>query len=226
MPSSVCTDMPEVLIPVQSPVFCAWGMMGAVRRSDLTRSFFMEQERWDADALSESIARLMRDGVRDLTELGVPEERRRFLLEFEMRYIGQHHEISVAFDDARQNADCKDALNEAFHRTHRKIFTYAEEDRQWEIVHLHLACSEEEGENMLFASDEEETTETRTVCGEVFGLNGLPEVPVYSEGAAFRKRISGPAMIRQTYTTVVIPCGCVCDAAGEGVLRIQRRTEA
>ncbi|MEG1479004.1 MAG: hydantoinase/oxoprolinase family protein, partial [Clostridiales bacterium] len=42
--------MPEVLIPIQGPVFCAWGMLGASCRFDISRSFFMEKEKWNEEA--------------------------------------------------------------------------------------------------------------------------------------------------------------------------------
>ena len=54
-----------------------------------------KKSQWDGKALARQIAAMKRVGDEELARLGVKEEDRRFDVVLEMRYIGQHHEISV-----------------------------------------------------------------------------------------------------------------------------------
>ncbi|AHF10393.1 hydantoinase/oxoprolinase family protein [Dehalobacter restrictus] len=217
--------MNEVLFPVTGPVFCAWGMLGASRRSDFIRSFFMERGQWNPAKINAAIKDMKEEGKAELIHLGVPENEQDFRLTLEMRYIGQHHEISVPWQGTFTR-ESRDALDIAFNHTHESIYEYAERDREWEIINIHLACMETEKENTLFPFAENKLPLTeRTVAGEPFGQAGEISVPVYHAGDFIgdgTKNITGPALIDFEYTTVLIPAGFVGKAVKNGVLTLTK----
>lgn len=195
--------MKEVLFPVTSPVFCAWGMLGATRRYDFSKSFFMEQQHFDAKVIAARLAEMKAIGEAELSRLGVAGENQTFAVTAEMRYIGQHHEISVPWEDAYLAAPEK--LSAAFHEKHQMIYEYQEPEREWEIIHFHLACGEREGRNQLFSFCEGFPAEERaTVFGEPFGEKGMIEVQVYRE-RDLKRPLEGPALIHFDFTSVLIP---------------------
>jgi N-methylhydantoinase A len=215
-------QMKEVLFPVTGPVFCAWGMLGADRRWDLTRSFFMERGQWNPQKINGMIQELKNEGKAELSRLGVTEKEQNFILNLEMRYIGQHHEISIPWQ-GMFTTDSREVLDKTFNDAHESIYEYAEKDREWEIINLHLACMETAKENSLFPFPENDLYLTRKrVAGEPFGLAGEIFVPLFRAGdlRGAGDKISGPALLDFDYTTLLIPAGYMAEPIQNGVLSI------
>lgn len=219
-------QMPEALIPVQGPVFCSWGMLGAACRYDINKSILMEKRNWDAKRLNTMVAAMKAEGVAQLERLGVAKNRQRFDLMLEMRYVSQHHEISVPWTLGEFSPESIKDVEQAFFKTHEAIYEYAE-DRDWEIIDLHLACTERDQENILFptskatSNDTTKSVTTKTVVGEVFNCQGEIAVPVYRDGD-LKESISGPALIDFTYTTLIVPKGYYCIAEDEGIFALRK----
>lgn len=214
--------MPEVLIPVQGPVFCSWGMLGASSRYDATRSFFMEKKQWNAKKINQTLALMMQEGESELERLSVDKDQRRFDLILEMRYVSQHHEISVPWKQGTFSQDSWETVEKEFYDTHEAIYEYAERDKDWEIIDLHLACYEENGENVLFPmASQKSNGRTKKVSGYAFNQEDEIVVPIYNEGD-LNEVITGPALIDFDYTTLVIPEHFFCAPADEGILVLKK----
>ena len=214
-------QMPEALIPVQGPVFCSWGMLGAACRYDINQSILMEKRQWDAERLNTMVAAMKAEGSAQLERLGVAKSRQRFDLMLEMRYVSQHHEISVPWTLGEFSPESVNDVEQAFYQTHEAIYEYAE-DKDWEIIDLHLACSELDQENMLFPTSKAiSSTATKTVAGEVFNCQGEIAVPVYRDGD-LTEPISGPALIDFAYTTLIVPNGFYCIQEDEGIFALRK----
>ena len=212
--------MREVLFPATSPVFCAWGMMNAGRRCDFSRSVLMEEGGFDADAITKVLVEMKTAGNQSLDHLGVPFDRRSFGVTAQMRYIGQHHEIAIPWQDAY--LDAPGELGKAFHGRHEAVYGYAEATKAWEIIDFQLACFEEGGENQLFAFDAARGEREKTVvCGAPFGSDTALTVPLCRPGVLGQGReLSGPALIETDYTTVLIPAGAWANLSQNGVITI------
>ncbi|OFV72367.1 hydantoinase/oxoprolinase family protein [Acetobacterium wieringae] len=214
-------QMPEALIPVQGPVFCSWGMLGAACRYDINQSILMEKRNWDAKRLNTMVAAMKAEGTAQLKRLGVAKNRQRFDLMLEMRYVSQHHEISVPWTLGEFSPESIKDVEQAFYQTHEAIYEYAEV-KDWEIIDLHLACSECDQANILFPTTIAITgVTTKTVAGEVFNSHGEISVPVYREGD-LTKGINGPALIDFVYTTLIVPLGFFCIQEDEGIFALRK----
>lgn len=214
--------MKEVLFPVVSPVFCAWGMMGAARRYDFTRSFFMEQGSYDGKAILSRLNEMKDIAGAELSRLGVADKDQTYVVTAEMRYIGQHHEISVAWED--RFAEDPNGLSEAFHQKHLQVYEYSEPELEWEIINFHFAAQEAEQDNVLFPFDTGETSpeQTAVVCGEPFGEKGEIEVAVYRQ-ADLSRELFGPALIHFDFTSVLIPTGFSAKVEKDGICVLRER---
>lgn len=213
--------MKEVLFPVTSPVFCAWGMMGAARRYDFTRSFFMEQGSFNGDAVLERIAQMKEKAKEELCRLGVDSPDQIYSITAEMRYIGQHHEISVAWTDSY--AQDIGALSAAFHKRHLEIYEYSEPELEWEIINLHLSATEKEPVNDVFPFEHSDASlQTAVVCGEPFGEKGDIEVNVYRR-CDLNRELNGPALIHFDFTSVLIPVGFSAQVERDGVCVLRKK---
>jgi len=217
--------MKEVLIPVQGPVFCSWGMLGARRRYDITKSFFMEEKDWDADKLNHMIKDMKEESMDELLNLGVSLDDCSYQLNIEIRYIGQHHEISIPMDKLVFEDDDVDVIDELFHDTHYDIYQYSQVDNDWEIVNLHLASYENDIENPLFDFDMNNVDSySVNIPGESFNMKDNVNVRVYSETDLDRD-IRGPSIVKFDYTSVLIPEGFCSKLLDDGILSITREDE-
>lgn len=213
--------MPEVLVPVQGPVFCSWGMLGACRGYDTGRSFFMEKEKFQPNAINDVIDELLAKAHREMTRLKVPQENRDVEVVLAMRYVGQHHEINIPWHLGRFQVSDLAALDKAFHTTHREIFQYAEEDLPWEIIDIRLSCREKQRDNKFFQfQDSEPYQAVSNMNGAAFGIKGKAKVGIYNEGALVGSDIHGPALINFDYTTAVVPCGFKAKCSYPGILSL------
>ncbi|HII08740.1 MAG TPA: hydantoinase/oxoprolinase family protein [Methanosphaera sp.] len=216
-------NMKEVLIPVQGPVFCSWGMLGAKRRYDITRSFFMEKRKWNSDRLNQMIKVMKDDCKVELNKLGVNNKNYSFELNLEIRYIGQHHEISIPIDKLEFKEKDIDLINNLFHKTHYDIYQYSQEENDWEIINVHLAGYENNIDNPLFDFNEENIDNyVRNIHGETFNLNDNVDVKIYSE-TDLDKIIEGPAIIKFDYTSIMIPDGFKTKLVDDGILSIKKK---
>lgn len=217
--------MNEVLIPVQGPVFCSWGMLGAKRRYDITKSFFMEKNDWNASNLN-SMIKAMKEKCKDeLLKLGVSLDNCSYELNLEIRYIGQHHEISIPVNKLEFADSDVEIIDELFHDTHYDIYQYSQIENDWEIINLHLAGYEEDIDNPLFNFEENNVdTYSINIPGESFNLKDYIDVKVYSE-TDLDKNIVGPAIIKFDYTSVLVPKGFVSKTLNDGILSIKKGGE-
>ena len=215
-------SMDEVIVPTQAPVFCSWGMLGAKRRYDITQSFFMEKNTWDSEKLNSQINKMLDEANTELDKLNVPSDNRKHELILEMRYIGQHHEISIALDQLQFEDDSLDYLDKLFHDTHNDIYQYCEKNNDWEIMNLRLASFEEKVDNRLFEfTDEQRDTDEIVLSHKIINSKEDSKVTVYHE-CDLNEAIDGPALVEFDYTSVLIPAGFTSKIVDDGLLSIKK----
>lgn len=215
-------SMDEVIVPIQAPVFCSWGMMGAKRRYDITQSFFMEKNAWDSTRLNNQINKMLGQANNELDKLNVSSDNRKHELILEMRYIGQHHEISIALDKLQFDDDSIEELNKLFHDTHNDIYQYCEMDNDWEIMNIRLASFEENVNTKLFEFDDnQKDTYEINLSNKLTGTDDDASVTVYHE-CDLNDSIVGPAVIEFDYTSVLVPEGFTSNIIDDGLLSIRK----
>jgi N-methylhydantoinase A len=215
-------SMDEVIVPIQAPVFCSWGMMGAKRRYDITQSFFMEKNAWDSTRLNNQINKMLGQANNELDKLNVSSDNRKHELILEMRYIGQHHEISIALDKLQFDDDSIEELNKLFHDTHNDIYQYCEMDNDWEIMNIRLASFEENVNTKLFEfDDDQKDTYEINLSNKLTGTDDDASVTVYHE-CDLNDSIVGPAVIEFDYTSVLVPEGFTSNIIDDGLLSIRK----
>ncbi|MFZ3288799.1 MAG: hydantoinase/oxoprolinase family protein, partial [Telluria sp.] len=93
-------EIPFQIIPRESSVLCAFGMLMSDLKHDFVRTFVARLEQIDWEKLDLLIGAMAREGVRQLAEERIPEARRSNVVTFDCRYIKQYHEVSFAVSDA------------------------------------------------------------------------------------------------------------------------------
>ncbi|MBQ73498.1 MAG: 5-oxoprolinase [Gammaproteobacteria bacterium] len=227
-------EIPLFLVPRESSIFCAAGMLMSDLQHDFVRSFVSPLDAIDRDRLRETVDRVVREGTDLLEKDRIPEENRRFHLNFDCRYVKQYHEVSfpVSLDDAR-NGDLS-RIVAAFHKEHDRMYGYSleKEGTPVELINIRLRAVGTTEKPAFAEEDPAGEDASAAIKGErsahLPGSGSFRTVPVY-DGDRTRNgnRISGPAIVEQVNTTLFLDDGwdSTCDRYGSFVVR-RRETKS
>ncbi len=216
-------EIPMFIVPRESSIFCAAGMLMSDLKHDFVRTFVSRLGDIDWPALNRLYDDMIAEGERLLAEERIPEAERSFAASFDCRYTKQYHEVSfpVALDAIR-GAQAQ-AIEAAFHAEHDRMYGYSLEDEgaPVEVINLRLQA---------VGHTEKPRYREEAYAGEdpsaaVKGERSLyvPEeasfrpVPIYDGHLTrFGHRIAGPALIEQVNTAILLSASydCVCDRYG------------
>ena len=131
----------SVIIPVNSAVFSAWGMLLTDLRRDYLQTCPLELEPGNMDKLISLFNSLIGQALKDHTgdNPGSDGHEIRFDYYADMRYRGQEHTVKILFPFANGQADLALAAKR-FHAAHEKRYTYRL-DTGLQVVNLHLVAN-------------------------------------------------------------------------------------
>lgn len=215
-----------IVVPRRSAVLCASGMLLADLRHDYARGF---RRQW-APEEGPAAAALLRDaldqGRATLRDEGIAESDIRTTVTLDLRYVGQHHEVSVdvPLSVLENPGDGRDPVAQALHDRHRQLYGFANETADIEV--LTARATVHGGRGSLL--------DDRAPLPLQSGVAGKGSRPAWSttEGAlvdfdvydgallAAGEQCHGPAIIETAATTILVPDGyCLrVDPSGDFVI--------
>jgi N-methylhydantoinase A len=196
-------------------------MLLADLRHDLTRSYSRHWEDVDAAEARAVVDELARQGLEALAEEGVPEERRSVVASADLRYAGQHHEVSISFPP--EDLGHLDRIEQAFHRRHEELYGFASPGKQMEIVNLHATVLGRRRPFALEPPGGNGGAAPRRGRRRIYlrSTRSLEEVEVLDgDLMAPGHSASGPVVVDTRTTTIVVPesFDVAFDASGSFVL--------
>jgi N-methylhydantoinase A len=228
-------DIPMFIVPRESSIFCAAGMLMSDLQHDFVCSFVSQFDRLDWSALNEIVSRMSRQGADLLQKENIPDARRQFFVNLDCRYVKQYHEVSfpVAMEAIR-DADAG-AIASVFHVEHKRMYGYSleEEGTPIELINVRLRA-------IGLTEKPSYAEEPRAPRDAGAALKServvyLPEertsrrVSVYDGHKTHHGNgIAGPAIIEQVNTTLLLSSSydCVCDNYGSFVVYQKGRESA
>ncbi len=220
-------EIPFQIVPRESSIFCAAGMLMSDLRHDFVRTFVATFEDLDWGRLETVVDEMRAEGARLLGEEGITQDQRSYRLKFDCRYLKQYHEVS--FDVPWEAVEARDlaSIAAAFHGEHNRLFGYSLEDEgaPVEIINLRLQA---------IGITDKPAHAVEAFAGADAGValkgeravyipedDGFRSVPIYDgHKMRFGHRVTGPAMIEQVTTAIFVGASfdCVCDQFGSFVL--------
>jgi len=199
----------KVIIPRTSSVFSAEGMLMADIRYDFVRTYITVLDELNLGDFNETINNLKTEGVKLLKGLKVKESLIALEGSIEMRYYGQHHEITLPFVAENFDHARIGKLAGNFHQMHETFFGYSEPQKRIEIMNLGIAAigkmpkPEIKSEPLGPENARDSIKGRRSIY---MGLKeGYSEVDIYAgEKLKPGNRIKGPAVIEEVNTTVLL----------------------
>ena len=209
-------EVPLVVVPRQSSVFCAVGMLLSDLQHDDVRTWTREWRHVEPDAVRAILSEMMDRARATLDAEGVPADRVRLEAALDVRYVGQFHEVAVPIAPQLAPADLA-AAAARFHRLHDDRYGYAMPDAEIETINVRLKARGLTDPPRFPTQPLGPEDPAAALKGERrVRLAGMTtRVPIY-DGEAFAPGFAqtGPALIEQTHTTLLVPPGyrVACDA--------------
>ncbi|HVW46934.1 MAG TPA: hydantoinase/oxoprolinase family protein [Solirubrobacterales bacterium] len=201
-------DIDRIVLPRVSSVLCAFGMLLADLRHDYVRSFHHEWGELDPAAAAALVAAMEAEGMEALASEGTAAGDRSLVASAEMRYRGQHHEVSVPFDPADLAPGRTEAIAADFHRLHERLYGFSSPDRPLETIALRVSVRGRRpalrlGRPTATGSEPPRRGSRRAWLPE---RGESAEVPVLDADAMLPgHRFEGPALVEGVNTTVIVP---------------------
>jgi N-methylhydantoinase A len=221
--------VPKVIVPVNSSVFSAWGMLLTDLRRDYVHTHLLpltpnngsEVLRQFRDMESEATANVSHDGISP--ESGA--------LTFEhladMRYQGQEHTVKVPVALGKDAVDVAETI-ERFHAAHEKRYTY-QLPNTVQIVNFHLVARVAVPKPDLPRKIPTGRKIAAALVGERkvdFDAHGVHNASIY-DGLRLEPgmELSGPAVVQEPMVTLVVPPGnrVTVDAFGSYHVHLPQR---
>ena len=195
-------DLPLFIVPRESSIFCAAGMLMTDLKHDVVKSRIVRLSAISREELVAEAEALAERGRGILREENVPEDRIRIVVESEMRYVRQYHEVGLALFPLED-------LEQRFHAEHHRLYGYslAEEKTALELINLRVRAigTTDKPEPRPEALDGPDPTHARKSERSVWVEGGFRSLPVF-DGHRLRpgNRVPGPTVVEQRNTTLFV----------------------
>jgi len=202
-------DIPLILVPRESSVFCAAGMLLSDLQHDYVRTYACEIDQVDREEVGRRYREMSEDGKQTLAGEGITGERVDIHFSADLHYIGQFHEVEVpAPTGLSMSAADLEVVVEAFHQRHDTLYGYAMRGTPVELINLRVTARgiTTKPNLMRGAAPGESPDKVLLKRRPVYFDGEFVDTPVY-DGLRLHvgNRITGPAIIAQPTTTIVVP---------------------
>ncbi len=216
--------VPYVLVPPTPGVLSALGGLIADIKNDFITTIYMDLETETLPAMQRAYEALKQQATTWLHDEQGYTGAYDLIYTADMRYRGQSFEIEVQLDAAWVAQGELDAMGEAFHQQHERLYDYADPQAEVQLITLRLVIVGESPKPHFPARPETDTLPPVMQHLEVHLGGRQRSIPHYDRrDLQPGQQFSGPAVISQSDCTTCVPDGFHgrIDAYGNLVLQLQ-----
>jgi N-methylhydantoinase A len=214
-------SIPTALVPPNPGITSALGCLLVDVRHDLASMFLRDASKVRIEEIEAEFQRLEAEGLQRLQTENIPDDQIRLNRSIDMRYLGQWRSLAVPVGKPLTELE---PVIEAFHQLHGREHNFSMEDAPVEIFRLNLtAIGVTEKPSLPRAEKQSGTPAPRTERQVWFDeTREKVPTPIYlREDLKPGNVVTGPAVIEQLDTTVLVPPGVPAEVDEWGFLRIQ-----
>ncbi|MEJ8766675.1 hydantoinase/oxoprolinase family protein [Oceanobacillus sp. HCA-5259] len=199
-------SIPKVIVPAHPGVAAALGCLLVDFRHDLTKTYVANTEDIETDTIEQEFLKMEQEAIKLLKNEGIDKKSMNLIRHLEMRYVGQWRSLEVTVG---RHLTSLDAALENFHKEHERAYAFSNPDQSVEVYGFRIEAvgivpkpelPKEEPVGTLI----EALREYRNVYFEETG--GFINTPIYHRPSVpVGSIISGPAVVEQLDSTVIIP---------------------
>jgi N-methylhydantoinase A len=218
--------IPEVLVPPHPGITSAVGLLSTDLKYDLIRNEFMLDSGADLRRLNADFGDLDAEAREQLRRDGIADADVTITHWADCRYVGQGYELRVPMPEGRLTPASWGKLREHFHRQHREEYGHHFPDTPIELVNVRVVATGRMPKMPALppptgGSPDEALVEEAPVHFTLDGrLQAVPTRVYRRPGLAVGSQLSGPAILLQDDTTVIVPPGACADVLASGDLRV------
>ncbi len=211
-------EIPLIIVPKESSVFCAAGMLMSDLRHDYVKTYTSSFNYVNFEEINSLFKQMEKDAMETLKQERVPQDK--IVLEYsaDIRYEGQFNEVEVPIKTVAGQVDM-DVLLETlriFHDKHESLYGYSMPGAPAKIINLRLSArgvTKKPSFKPSTFKGEDPAGALKKYRQAFFGRQFI-EVPVYNGlKMGYGNRLNGPAIIEEPTTTILVPpeYSLVCD---------------
>jgi N-methylhydantoinase A len=205
-------NIPTVVVPSVAATYSAFGMFAMDIGRNFARSYICGAKRVDPERVKQLYREMEAEALEGFRTNGIPSEQVIFSRTADMRYGGQFHEVEVELS-GDLTAGQLDETVKKFHEKHEALYTFGMPWKSVEFLNFRLRATAARAPFRLReigrgGPESAVALKKRRSCW----FDGREvDTPVY-DGAQLLAgyRFSGPAIIEETTTTVVVPASYLC----------------
>jgi N-methylhydantoinase A len=199
-----------VISPPEPGNLCAFGLHVCDVTRDYIRTLVRKQSAADANEILAAWGELERLGYSDIEAEGI--EKNEIAIQFiaDVRYFGEGHEVHVEIPSGLSGQAMLDFMWDEFHNVHDRTFGFDYRGQQdVELVNLRVRAVGRLGRPQIKASESSRTEAAPFGQRKVFWrATSWVDVPLYRRSElALDQRITGPAIVQEYGSTIVMPPG-------------------
>ncbi len=218
------------VVPRESSVLCASGMLLGDLRHDFVRTFVDRLPDPDWRGLQALVDDMAGEGSRILESENIGTEGQDHAVMLDCRYLRQYHEVSFPVPRAAIAEKDAAAILRAFHDEHHRLYGYSleEEGTPVEIVNVRVQSlgktDKPQASGEPFAGADAAPARKGERSAYVVEEEAFRPIPVY-DGHRLRygNRIAGPALVEMVTTTAFVSAGYDAVADRYGALILYRK---
>jgi len=210
-------DISLILIPRDSSVFCAAGMLISDLKHDYVHTYAREIDNVVLDEIEQIYLDMADAAKKTLTSEGIAEAKMVISHAADLRYVGQFNEVEVPADVegsiTRQNLD---SLVESFHDLHDALYGYNMRGAPVELINLRITIRGITEKPVIDKMPRGSEDPSAALAGrrQAYFDSKFIEVPVFNGLDLVNGNIiQGPAIVVQPTTTILVASDfdLVCD---------------
>ena len=218
--------MPRVLVPKNAGVLSALGLLLADSIKDYSKSILKTADELTGEELETRLAELEKKARRAMKEDGFSTQEIRLYPFLDLRYLGQSYEITVPF---RSRIAPQTSYLPAFHKAHRKLYSYHHEERPVEIVNIRIkAVGAGKKIKLKKGMPTDSSPERALIKKQAIQHKGKSySASVYDRAhLSTGNKLDGPALIADAESTTFLPPSSTLEVDGFLNLIIQKKGKA
>ncbi len=225
-------EIPVMIIPKESSIFCAAGMLMSDLKHDFVRTYSTPIHGMDIEKFQALFHDMEKEATALLKSEHIPENAIQHIYSLDMRYIKQYHEVNVEI--RKENLEKGDLVSivRSFHPEHNRLFGYSleEEKTPIELINLRLLSVGRTVKPRFKQEkyDKKDPEKALKMKRKVYLplLEQYVDIPVY-DGHKLRygNKVAGPALIEQVNTTTFVTpeYNVLCDRYGSYTMYLKTR---
>ncbi len=199
-----------VISPPDPGNLCAFGLHVCDVTRDYIRTLVRRQSAADADEILAAWGELERLGFSDIEAEGIAKDAIAIQFVADVRYFGEGHEVHVEIPQGLSGTAMLDFMWEEFHKVHDRTFGFNYRGQQdVELVNLRVRAVGRQSRPQIKAVESVQSEAAPFGERKVYWrATGWIDVPLFRRSElALDQHISGPAIVEEYGSTIVMPPG-------------------